>query len=156
MLPRGPSTTLFSIVAVLLALLLLAGCGGGGDQAQNGGSQGGDGPGREKQGQAPQGNAAQGNAAQGNAPTPKVALGTIISAEPDRRKIILRPSTEVQGSKRMIFKVRRSTEISLDNKPAEMADVREGQQAQIRYVFVNDRNRAREVNLFGNGEGPGG
>lgn len=151
MLPRGPSTTLFSIVPVLLALLLLAGCGGGGDQAQNGGSQGGDGPGREKQGQAP-----QGNAAQGNAPTAKVALGTIISAEPDRRKIILRPSTEVQGSKRMIFKVRRSTEISLNNKPAEMADVREGQQAQIRYVFVNDRNRAREVNLFGNGEGPGG
>ena len=151
MLPRGPSTTLFSIMPVLLALLLLAGCGGGGDQAQNGGSQGGDGPGREKQGQAP-----QGNAAQGNAPTAKVALGTIISAEPDRRKIILRPSTEVQGSKRMIFKVRRSTEISLNNKPAEMADVREGQQAQIRYVFVNDRNRAREVNLFGNGEGPGG
>ena len=151
MLPRGPSTTLFSIVPVLLALLLLAGCGGGGDQAQNGGSQGGDGPGREKQGQAP-----QGNAAQGNAPTAKLALGTIISAEPDRRNIILRPSTEVQGSKRMIFKVRRSTEISLDNKPAEMADVREGQQAQIRYVFVNDRNRAREVNLFGNGEGPGG
>ncbi len=151
MLPRGPSTTLFSIVPVLLALLLLAGCGGGGDQAQNGGSQGGDGPGREKRDQAP-----QGNAAQGNAPTAKVALGTIISAEPDRRKIILRPSTEVQGSKRMIFKVRRSTEILLNNKPAEMADVREGQQAQIRYVFVNDRNRAREVNLFGNGEGPGG
>jgi hypothetical protein len=150
MRPRGPATMLFFIVPVLLAMLVLAGCGGGGDQSQNGGSQGGDGSGKEKQGEAP-----RGNAARGNAPTVKIALGTIISAEPDRRKIILRPSTKVQGNKRMIFKVRGSTEISLNNKPAEMADVREGQQAQIQYVFVNDRNRARTVSLFSNGEGPG-
>ncbi len=141
---RRSSTTLLLVAAILLAGLLV-GCGGGGDQAGNGGSQG-DGSDGEKQGEAPQ----------GNAPQVKIALGTIISVKPDRSKIILRPSMEMQGGERMIFKVTKNAEITLNNEPAEMSDVKEGQQAQIQYVVVNELNRARSVALISNGEGDGG
>jgi hypothetical protein len=139
---RGPSATLFFIVPILLATFLLTGCGGGGDQSGDSGSQGGDGE---------QGEAAQGEAAQGEAPQAKIALGTVISAKPDRRKIILRPSTEQQGD-RITFKVIDGAEISLNDQQAEMADVQEGQQAQITYVVTNEQNRARVVELISNGE----
>jgi hypothetical protein len=143
---RGSSAALFLIVLVLLLVLILAGCGGGGDQSGNGGSQGGDGSGAEKQGEAPQ----------GNAPQAKIALGTIKSVKPDRRKIILRPSTGVQGGERMIFKVRDDAEIELNDESAEMADVKEGQQAQIQYVVNDGKNRARVVSVISSGEGTGG
>ena len=145
--------TLFLAVLVLLAGLL-AGCGGG-DQAENGSQN--DSPDRaQKQGAKNQEEAPNRQGAQNRAPQVKVALGTIISAKLDRRKIILRPSTEVQGGERMIFKVRDDAEISLNNQPAEMADVKEGQQAQIEYVVRNERNRARAVALISNGGGNGG
>jgi hypothetical protein len=143
---RGPSAALFFIVSILLAGLL-AGCGGGGDQAADSGSQGGDG---EQQGEA-----AQGEGTQANAPQVKIALGRVISVKPDRRKIILRPSTEQQGD-RLIFKVRDDAEITLDDQQVEMADVQEGQQAQIEYVVVNEQNRARAVELISSNEGTGG
>jgi hypothetical protein len=152
---RGQSTVLFFIVPLLVGVLVLSGCGGGGDQSQNGGSQNG-GSGEERQGGAPQDNAPQGGAPQGIAPQAKIALGTVRSVKPDRRKIILRPSKEIQGSKRMDFKVRDDAEISLNDRPAEMADVKEGQRAQIEYVVKNEMNRARAVALIGNGEGAGG
>jgi len=143
---RGPSATPFFIVPILLAAFLLAGCGGGGDQSGNSGSQGGDG----EQGEAP-----QGEATQGEAPQAKIALGRVIAAKPDRRKIILRPSTEQQGD-RITFKVVDDAEISLNDQQAEMADVQEGQQAQITYVVTNEQNRARVVELISNGEETGG
>ena len=145
---RIPSTALFLLVFILLSGFL-TGCGGG-DQSGNGGSQG-DGSGGEKQGETP-----QGEAPQGNAPQAKIALGTIRSVKPDRRKIVLRPSVEIQGGERMIFKVKKNAEISLNDQPAEMSDVKEGQQAQIQYVIKNERNRARAVALISNGEGNGG
>jgi hypothetical protein len=138
---RGPSAALFFIVSILLAAFLLAGCGGGGDQSGNGGAQGGEGE--------------QGEAEQGEAPQAKVALGKVIAVKPDRRKIILRPSTEQQGD-RLIFKVIEGAQISLNDKQAEMADVQEGQQAQITYVVVNEQNRARIVELISDGEETGG
>jgi hypothetical protein len=148
---RGLSAARFFIVPVLLAVLVLVGCGGGGDQSENGGSRGGgNGSGGEKQGKAP-----QGNAPQGNAPQAKVALGTIMSANPHRRKIVLRPSVEVQGGKRMVFKVRKDAEISLNDQPAEMADVKHEQAAQIEYIVKNEKNRARAVALISSGEGTG-
>jgi hypothetical protein len=98
----------------------------------------------------------QGGAAQGGALQVKIALGTITSVKPDQRKIILRPSTEIQGGERMIFKVIDKAEITLNDKPAEMTDMEEGQQAQIQYVVVNDVNRARAVGLISDGEGTGG
>ncbi len=157
---RGQPTVLFFIVPVLVGVLVLAGCGGGGDQSQNGGSQDG-GSGEERQGgapqgEAPQGGAPQGGAPQGNAPQAKIALGTVRSVKPDRRKIILRPSAELQGGKRMVFKVRDDAEISLNDRPAEMANVKEGQRVQIEYVVKNEMNRARVVALISDGEGAGG
>jgi len=144
---RRLSAALFFIVPVLVVVLILAGCGGGGDQSENGRSQGGgDGPGGEKQGKA----------LQGSAPQAKVALGTIISANPDRRRIALRPSVEVQGGKRMVFKVKDDAEISLNDQPAEMADVKQGQQTQIEYIVRNETNWARAVALISSGEGTGG
>jgi hypothetical protein len=142
---RGPSAALSFIVFILLAGLL-AGCAGGGDQAGNGGAQGGDG---EQEG------AAQGEGTQANTPEFKIALGEVISVKPDRRKIILRPSTEEQGD-RLVFKVIDDAEITLDDQPAEMADVQEGQQAQIEYIAFNEQNRARVVELISSGEGTGG
>jgi ABC-type Fe3+-hydroxamate transport system substrate-binding protein len=142
---RGPSAALLFIASILLAGLL-AGCAGGGDQAGNGGSQGGEGE---------QGQAAQGEGTQANALQFKIALGTIVSVKPDRRKIVLRPSTEQQGD-RLIFKVVDDAQITLNDQQAEMADVQEGQQAQIEYVTVNEQNRARTVELINSGEETGG
>ena len=144
--PRGPSAALFVIASILLAGLL-AGCAGGGDQPGNGGSQGG-----EKQ---QQGEAAQGEGNQADAPKTKVALGRVIAVKQDRRKIILRPSTEQQGD-RLVFKVIDDAQITLDDQEAEMADAQEGQQAQITYVVVNEQNRARVVGLISGDEGTGG
>ena len=142
---RGPSAALFFIAFILLAGLL-AGCAGGGEQSGNGGSQGGE----DQQGQA-----AQGEGNQADAPESKIALGRVISVKPDRRKIILRPSTEQQGD-RLVFKVVDDAQITLDDQQAEMADVQEGQQAQITYVVVNEQNRARVVGLISGDEGTGG
>ena len=142
---RGPSAALFFIAAILLAGLL-AGCAGGGEQSGNGGSQGGE----EQQGEA-----AQGEGNQAGAPETKIALGRIVSVKPDRRKIILRPSTEQQGD-RLVFKVVDDAQITLDNQQAEMADVQDGQQAQITYVVVNEQNRARVVALISGEEGTSG
>ncbi len=138
---RGPSAALFFIASILLALLL-AGCAGGGEQSGNGGNEG-------------QGEAAQGEGTQANAPAPKIALGTVISVKADRRKIILRPSTEQQGD-RLTFKVIDDAQITLDDQQAEMADVQEGQQAQITYVVANEQNRARVVGLISADEETGG
>ena len=142
---RGRSAALIFIASILLAGLI-AGCAGGGEQSGDGGSQGGE----EQQGEA-----AQGEGNQANAPETKIALGSIISVKPDRRKIILRPSTEQQGD-RLVFKVVDEAQITLDDQQAEMADVREGQQAQITYVVVNEQNRARVVGLISGDEGTGG
>ncbi len=142
---RGPSAALIFIALILLAGLL-AGCAGGGEQSGNGGSQGGE----EQQGEA-----AQGEGNQAGAPETKIALGRVISVKPDRRKIILRPSTEQQGD-RLVFKVVDDAVITLDDQPAEMADVQEGQQAQIEYITVNEQNKAREVELINSGEETGG
>jgi hypothetical protein len=142
---RGPSAALFFIASILLAGLL-AGFGGGGDQAGNGGSQGGEGE---------QGQAAQGEGTQANALQFKIALGTVVSVKPDRRKIVLRPSTEQQGD-RLIFKVVDDAQITLNDQPVEMADVQDGQQAQIEYITVNEQNKARIVELINSGEGTGG
>lgn len=142
---RGLSAALFIIASILLAGLL-TGCAGGGDQANNGGAQGGEGE---------QGQAAQGEGTQANALQFKIALGTIVAVKPDRRKIVLRPSTEQQGD-RLVFKVVDDAVITLDDKPVEMADVQEGQQAQIEYTTVNEQNKARVVELINSGEDTGG
>jgi hypothetical protein len=139
---RVSSIALFLLVFILLSGLL-AGCGGGGNQSGNGGSQGDGAPG---EGEQQQGGAAQEDAGR------KIALGTVVSVKPDRRRIVLRPTAEVQDGERVTFKVRKNAEITLDNKEAEMADVKEGQRAQIEYIVKNELNRARSVALISGGQ----
>jgi hypothetical protein len=141
MLARIPSLVLLLIVLAVL----LAGCGGGeqsGDGAQDGGG------GQQQAGEAAN---QDGEAANQPAPQKKIALGTIRSVNVEARRVVLEPSTEQQGDGPLTFNVRKNAEISLDDQPAEMADIQSGQQAQIEYVTKNERNRAVAVRLISDG-----
>jgi hypothetical protein len=138
---RMPAATLFSIVLILL-LGFLAGCGG--DQSGSGESQGGD-----QQGGGEQGTKQGGGAADEGPSQAKVSLGTIESAEPDKRKLVLKPSFEAQGGDQITFNVRKNAEIQVKDQPAELSELQSGQQAQVEYVNKNDVNRAVSVQVVG-------
>jgi hypothetical protein len=136
---------LFSIVLVLL-LGFLAGCGG--DQSGSGDSQGGgqQGGGEQAGGQG----GGQGDEAADEGPSQKkVALGSIESVQPDKRKVVLKPSFEAQGGDQITFNVRKNAEIRVNDQEAELSDIKPGQQAQIEYVTKNDVNRAVSVEIVG-------
>jgi hypothetical protein len=142
---RGQVVTLFSIVLVLL-LGFLAGCGG--DQSGSGDSQGGgqQGGGEQAGGQG----GGQGDEAADEGPSQKkVALGSIESVQPDKRKVVLKPSFEAQGGDQITFNVRKNAEIRVNDQEAELSDIKPGQQAQIEYVTKNDVNRAVSVEIVG-------
>jgi hypothetical protein len=141
---RGPSKAL--LLACLISLMSLAvGCGGSGDQS--GGQQEDASDGAEQQG---------GEANNNDAPEVRIALGKIGSVNPEDRKIVLLPSTEEQGE-RKTFMVVEKARVTLDGEEVELADIKEGQQAQVSYVVRNERNRARTVELFSDGDtAPGG
>ena len=142
MCPKRLSMTLFLGVLVLL-IGFLAGCGGGG-QSGDGSQEGGAGEVKKEGG---------GEGAQRETSGPKIALGTITSVDTEARTIRLRPSTEVQGEKPQRFKVKENATITLDDKEAELADAKAGQDAQITYVVreENDVNVARVVTLVSSG-----
>ncbi len=141
---RGRSTAL--LLACLISLMSFAvGCGGSGDRS--GGQQDDASDGAEKHG---------GEANRNDASEVKIALGMIGSVSPEDREIVLRPSTEEQGE-RKIFKVMEKARVALDGEEVELTDIKEGQQAQVSYVVRNERNRARTVELFSDGDtAPGG
>ena len=147
--PRRLSVMLF-LTAIILLTGLLAGCGAG-DQSGNGGSQGGESGGAKEQG----GEAAKkegGEAAKQLAPKGKIALGTVTRVRPEGRKMVLKPTTgEQQGAEPMTFKIAKEATVTLDDKEAEVADIKEGQQAQITYVVRDELNLAREVTLISGG-----
>ena len=122
------------LIVPLLALLaaLPAGCGG---TEQSGGSQEG---GQEEQ-QQPSRKEAQ---------ETKIAVGNVVAVQPDRRRMVVQPSQQAEGTEKIALNVRKTAEITLGDQEAEMADVAEGQQAQARYVVKNDVNRADSVQLF--------
>jgi hypothetical protein len=135
MLPRLRSAVPFFALTVLLAGLL-AGCGGGAEQS--GGSQeGGSQEGGEKQKQPKK-----------ESRETKIAIGNVVSVKPDRRRMVVRPSQEVEEVERIAVKVRKNAEITLGSEKAEVGDIAEGQQAQVEYVVKNDVNRAISVQLF--------
>ena len=138
---RIPAATLFSIVLVLL-LGFLAGCGG--DQSGSGESQGGG-----QQGGGEQGAKQGGKAADEGPSQAKVSLGTIESVQPDKRKLVLKPSFEAQGGDQITFNVRKNAEIQVKDQPAELSEIQSGQQAQVEYVTKNDVNRAVSVQVVG-------
>ncbi len=127
---QARSTTFFLLV---LVVVFLAGCGGDG-----GGSGGGSGGTEDKQG----GQAAQGNK---NAPEAKMALGTVKRVNYEKERVVLKPT---QGEGLMTFGVKPQAKVTLDDKKAELADVKKGQQAQIEYVQTKDLKRARSLQLF--------
>jgi hypothetical protein len=138
---RMPAATHFSIVLILL-LGFLAGCGG--DQSGSGESQGGD-----QQGGGEQGTKQGGGAADEGPSQAKISLGTIESVEPDKRKLVLKPSFEAQGGDQITFNVRKNAEIQVKDQPAELSELQSGQQAQIEYVTKNDVHRAVSVQVVG-------
>ena len=138
------------LILLVLHLGFLAGCGG--NQSGNGGSQGGEQGGQQQGGGEQQGGQQQGGEATDEGPSQeKVALGSIESVKPDRRKIVLKPSFEAQGGDRITFKVRQDAQIQVNDQEADLSDIQQGQQAQIEYVINNEVNRARSVQIVGGG-----
>jgi hypothetical protein len=146
---RVPAATLYSIMLVLL-LGFLAGCGG--DQSGSGESQGSQQGGSEQGGGGQTGGQGgeQGGEATDEGPTQtKVALGSIESVQPDKRKVVLKPSFEAQGGDQITFNVRKNAEIQVNDQEAELSELQSGQQAQVEYVTKNDVNRAVAVQVVG-------
>ena len=141
MYPRGSSKALFLIMCILLTGLL-AGCGGG-DESKDRAQDRDRSDGAEKQSD---------DVAKKGAPRAKMALGTIVAVNAEKRRLRVRPSADVQGEKAMVFKIRKNAEVTLNDEQAEVNDIRKGQQAQIEYVVVDELNRARRVMLFSGGE----
>ena len=125
-------------IVPLLALLaaLLAGCGGG---EESGGSQQDGGQGQDQQ---------QQQKSKKEARETKIAVGNVIAVQPDRRRMVVQPSQQVEGPDKVALNVRKTAEITLGDQKAEMGDIAEGQQAQAEYVVKNDVNRAVSVQLF--------
>jgi hypothetical protein len=135
--PRGTSAVALMLPLVLAFLLagLLAGCGGGDQSGDHSG-------GGQQQGKA------GGEAAKKKPLSDKIAIGTVRAYKDDKRRLSLRPASKAQGQKPLGFKVRKNAQVALDGKQAELADIQEGQQAQIRYVVKNEIKRATLVQLF--------
>ncbi len=119
----------------LLSAALLAGCGGGG-QTEGSGDGGG---GQDQQQQEQPKKEAQ---------ETKIAVGNVVAVQPDRRRMVVQPSQQVEGPDKVPLNVRKTAEITLGDEKAEMGDIAEGQQAQAEYVVKNDVNRAVSVQLF--------
>jgi hypothetical protein len=130
---------IFPLALSLVLAGLLAGCGGSGssqDQSSGGGQQ------------QKQEDKAGGKAAKKEPLSRKIAIGTVRAYKDDRRRLSLRPASKAQGEKPLGFKVRKKAQVTLDGEQAELKDIEEGQQAQIRYLVKNDINRAIIVQLF--------
>jgi outer membrane biogenesis lipoprotein LolB len=122
----------------LLAAALLAGCGGG--EQQSGGSQEG---GQQQEQQE----------SKKEAQETKIAVGNVVAVQPDRRRMVVKPSQQAEGPDKVPLNVRKTAEITLGGEKAEMGDIAEGQQAQAEYIVKNEVNRAVSVQLF-EAEGP--
>ena len=118
---------------VLLSTALLAGCGGGG-QSEGSGDGGG---GQDQQQESKK-----------EAQETKIAVGNVVAVQPDRRRMVVQPSQQAEGTEKVPINVRKTAEITLGDQKAEMGDIAEGQQAQAEYIVKNDVNRAVSVQLF--------
>ena len=129
MYPNGRAALVYLVVFVLLTGLL-AGCGGDGSQ-DSAEKKPGDGAPKKA------------------APQKKIALGKVKAVVPDRRRLVLRQANQVDSAKKLAFNVRKTAEIDLDGKKVEMDGIKEGQQAQVKYVVTkNEVNAALTVHVF--------
>ncbi len=138
---RSSSTALlFVLLALLVGCFFAAGCGGGGDD-RSGGRQ-------QEAGEARQQGEGE-TARQGEGrPELKIAPGTVESVDPEAGTLVLR----VTQGEPMTFAIRPGTQIELDDEAAQLADLREGQSAQVSYVAREGENRARLVSAIGGGQ----
>jgi hypothetical protein len=136
----GGVSKALSLLAMLLFVGLLAGCGGGGEQSGQGNQGGG--------GQKKAAGGGQGDAARKGAPETSIALGRVVSTKPDKRLIAMRTNKAVQGGERMVFRIRKNAEITLDNERADVEAIAEGQQVQVEYLPKDKVDRAVSVILF--------
>lgn len=139
---RGLSAALLLVLLVLI-MGFIAGCGGA-DQ-----TQGGENGGAEKQQGSEDGGAKKqqgGEDSKKGWSNPKIALGTIIRVNTEARKIVLKPSTDVQGKGPMLIWIKEEATVTLDGEEAQVADIKEGQQAQIAYR-VKERDNRDDLNL---------
>ena len=92
-----------------------------------------------------------GKAAKQTVLRPRIALGTVKRVKPERRKMVIRAVTGKEDAEWMPFKILKNATITLDNEEAELAAIKNGQQAQVTYVVRNEINWAREVTLISDG-----
>jgi hypothetical protein len=82
-------------------------------------------------------------------PVVKTAAGLIKRIVSDRRKIILKPSSEEAGEGVIPLKLAQDATISVLGKEAQLADVKVGQQAEVQYFVQEGRtHRARSVKVI--------
>jgi hypothetical protein len=122
-----------AVPLLFLLAALLTGCGGG---EQSGGSQE-DGQQQDQQQESKK-----------EARETKIAVGNVVAVQPDRRRMVVKPSQQVEGAEKIAINVRKTAEITLGDQKAEMGDIVEGQQAQAEYIVKNEVNRAVSVQLF--------
>lgn len=153
----------YPLVASIFVLLFLlggaSGCGGGSQSGEQGNGttakdQGSETGQKQDRPSASKEQGGETGQQQRDAPKAKIALGRILSVNSEKGVFALKPS---QGD-RMVFKVLPKARIKLGGNEAELADMKKGQQAQIKYV-VRERgvkNQARSITLFEDGNGGGG
>ena len=134
---RSSSTVLLFALLALLMGFSAAGCGGGG-------AAGGDDQSESRQ----QGEEGETTRQGEGRPELKIAPGTVESVDPEAGMLVLR----VTQGEPMTFAIRPGTQIELDDEAAELADLREGQSAQVSYVVREGENRARLVSAIGGGQ----
>ena len=141
---RSSSTALLFALLALLVGFFAAGCGGGGaggdDQSESRRQGAGEAGQRGEEGETTR----QGE----GRPQLKIAPGTVESVDPEAGTLVLR----VTQGESMTFAILPRTEVKLDGEAAELADVREGQSAQVSYVVQEGENRARLVSAIGGGQ----
>ncbi len=141
------------LASFVLLLALAAGCGGEeGAPEQTAGQDDGDTAAETDQQQdaaGEQATQAEETAAESDDQTSvKIALGTIQSVDPATRNLEL---DQVEGGL-ISFRLLPEVRVIVDEQAGGPADLRVGQQAQVRYVVRDDSNQAQSVRAFSNGE----
>lgn len=136
-----PRRSSMALLFVLLALLVgfAAGCGGGDDRSGSRQQENGE-TGQQENGETSQ--------QAEDRPELKIAPGVVESVDPEAGTLVL----QVTRGEPMTFTILPRTKVELDGEAAELADLREGQSAQVSYVVREGENRARLVVAIGGGE----
>lgn len=145
--------TLAAITLVTLILLagFLVGCGGQSDEESQGNTSGAQSENGSQVGTSADGQGQESGETNEGGDRVRIALGTVLTASAEDRRLVVRPTAPDQGD-RLIFRVGDRARIMLNEREANFEDAERGQRVQVRYVVRNDRNRARQVMLFSEGQ----